>query len=512
MKPYFLLIILAVLIACTPFPTRFDRIEPNALRALNAVFLPSSDAAPGDTVTMRLYFAGDSVSNVSDWEISTDIITNDYGSDTAVNFHSIPSVNTQNSLPESISVSFVVPDSIFYTTQAVSEAKINFIRPILPAGMRSFTRNQLADFMTDLSKTNFSDTLQLVMFAIKWATPLGLTGIPTMESLAPLIPATLALTNLFSIKSYITCTAHTADGKSLPIQSQFVIRYNSALQNSPVGAYVPVNHNPVINWISIIDVAQANVNFFDPSDPAMAGKITTHLLYHTYLPDSISDTILIDDGHSYFFAVDSGISPIKVSDTGLLVDNHPVMDAATLRISLPAGKVNIPVIPGDTISDPFIASRILNGFFYRPQHIAPFIAMAGDTLFAGRGTSAVISTGDTAGLTIADRKNISMELISRDFGITLEQTVAMEEYNYTWWFQNIDKDKTTLPEDSLILPLMSNGNLASFLPPVDTAMHRFRIWVAVMDNFLGELNRPYCETTRSGAGYFKYTQAYINKH
>jgi hypothetical protein len=507
-----LIIAIAAGICCTPFPTRFERIENNRLRALNAVFLPRAEAAPGDTLTVRLYFGGDSVSGIDNWQICTDVITNEYGSEATVNWQDLDTVGITDQLPDSISKQIIIPDSIFYTTQAISEQMLGLVKNLLPAGMQSFSRNELVDFVMDLSRTDFNNPAGLGSFITRWAVPLGITGVPDSSTPASLTITAATLLNVFSIKGYLMFTARAVDGQTLPIRCQFVIRFNSALANSPFSAYVPVNHNPKIRTLALVTVDKDSVYTINLKDPQWEGRYTAQFLYNEAHPDSVSDTVAIDVGHSYFFAVDTSITDIILSGSGTLVSPLPVEDTSTLVINLPEGKVNIPVLPGDTIRDPFIAPRTLNPIFHRTMHMMPFTVMQGETLFIGRGTEVAVDTGINAAPALVNRNSISMQIISRDFGLTFEQTVAMENYSFQWWFQNTDADRASLPEDSLLLLLMANGEMVSFLPPIDTAMHRFRLWVSATDNFLGEINRPVGKTTRSTEGYFTYSQAYINKH
>jgi hypothetical protein len=211
-------------------------------------------------------------------------------------------------------------------------------------------------------------------------------------------------------------------------------------------------------------------------------------------------------------AADSGITPINISDTLPFTARFSVTDTATLRLSTQNLKVNYTLYPGDSIADPLIAVRMQSAFWYRTKLIMPFAVIPGDTLIASQGPNLVFNTGDTSGLATTPRSDVTAELITRDFGATFELTMDMEIWGFLWWYQNLDADKASQPLDSLFVIQGAFGPMVSFLPPLDTAMHRFQIWVGASDSFLGEINRPVGKTNKTATGYFRYTQAYIDKH
>jgi hypothetical protein len=86
-----------------------------------------------------------------------------------------------------------------------------------------------------------------------------------------------------------------------------------------------------------------------------------------------------------------------------------------------------------------------------------------------------------------------------------------EEYNYHWFFQNLD----TIDEvkDSLLVLLdgTTGPGTIQIKTPVNTAMQHFKIWVVVSDFITGMYSRPKGFGVGSGEGVFKYTDAYKNK-
>jgi len=77
-------------ISCVdPFSTRYERIDADRVRPIALVFEPA-EAAPGDTVTMNVWFAGEPVTDLN-WTASFDYIFNQFGIDTALDTFSLVS-------------------------------------------------------------------------------------------------------------------------------------------------------------------------------------------------------------------------------------------------------------------------------------------------------------------------------------------------------------------------------------------------------------------------------------
>jgi hypothetical protein len=327
MKKIFSVIFLLIFL-CSPFSTRYERIEPNALRNLAVVYQPYPEGAPGDTVHVAAYFGGDSAVSAS-WTVSYDVVTNSYGTDTFLNLKDLPQINPSPHLPDSLDFFFKVPDSVFYTTAAIQEQQLAFIRPALPSGMRSMTKNEMADFLHDIAQVNFYDSTGLGAFMAAWGAKLGV-GAPGSQPLDSAIAAAAVLINTFSIKAYLFADVRAKDGKRLKVKSDFVIRYNSRFRGQPmVAAFVPVNTNPRIRWLGVYRVKGGGM-LFSPNDPDFTGKFSLQYLYNELYPDSVADTVVIDTGYSYYIGADSGIVSYMRNDT-------LVSDTSRDKICSPAG-------------------------------------------------------------------------------------------------------------------------------------------------------------------------------
>jgi hypothetical protein len=131
---------------------------------------------------------------------------------------------------------------------------------------------------------------------------------------------------------------------------------------------------------------------------------------------------------------------------------------------------------------------------------------SGYTYFAAADSGMVTRFDSSVGKWVTDTSRQKV-LVKNTRGI---DTLVLEDFVYRWFYENIDG--SDLPLDSLLMVSgFADGWLVSLLTPLDTAMHRFRLWADVYDQLYGEeasLNRPRGMAAVTGAGYFRYTAAY----
>jgi hypothetical protein len=302
-----LLIFLAITFACSPFSTRYERIEPDALRVLGIFYSPYPEASPKDTVNVTACFAGDSIIS-SSWTISYDVIMDVYGTDTFLNVIPLAKINYKSFFPDSESFSFVVPESVFFKTAAISQNKIDIIKPLLPSFMQSMDKNELADILQQIADLNYYDPAVLDSLQNIFRNKFDISQ--ENLSLDSIFAAVAILVNTFSIKAYIFADVISKNGKKLKVKSDFIIRYNKRFANIPYAPFfLSVNTNPKIRWLGIYKIKGNNLQnyFFSPNDSAFKGKFEITYLYNEIFPDSVRDTILIDTGYIYYLGADSGI-------------------------------------------------------------------------------------------------------------------------------------------------------------------------------------------------------------
>ncbi len=400
--------------------------------------------------------------------------------DTIINKLDLIPIRQKNSLPDSFSVTFRVPDTVFNSQLLVLKN---------------------SGIITDSQYTS----LMILLPLLATADPI------VLASLGPLLtPELTSMISLLSTRAYTFFTAHTKDGKRLVVRSEFVVRYNSVFESIPsLSLIAPVNYNPIIRWIKICKLPKA-LGAFNPTDRRFASDALYSTLFNRDHPDSISDTIIVDTGYSYWVVVDSSLESIPLS---LPPDNFfkpiSVNENSSLIITAPACTLRIPCKPLDTIAVPLVFVRDnAIGFDSAATHRV-FATIPGDTIFFEHGDSISIRTNDTSWIVVPKTK-FEMSLTTRDFGITNFGTVHLEEYLTYHFYQNLDASALNLPQDSLVAIESTGEPVAPLLPPLDVSMHRFALWSLVQDRYTGS-TRPYGTTIQKCTGYFKFTDAYKDK-
>lgn len=101
---------------------------------------------------------------------------------------------------------------------------------------------------------------------------------------------------------------------------------------------------------------------------------------------------------------------------------------------------------------------------------------------------------------------------SLDSGYSLTSTnVQRENILCDWLFRDEDQIPG-VPLDSLVALGSGRSNAVELLPPVDTRMEHFSLWLVGYDRFRGERLRPVGFTILSRQGVFKFSDAYKNAH
>jgi hypothetical protein len=246
---------------CTEFSTRYENIQFDKIRPL-AVICEPAEAAPGDTVSIRFFAVFPKGVPALTWTVALDYGMDLYGNE-VVERHVVPLESIRDtSAPDSLGLSFriVVPEStLLYSTQLSGLIKKGIG---VPAGL----------------------TLETVDSLMK-ALPVNQT----------MIPATLI--DQFATNIKLRC--HMESDITLDVTKLLTVRYSRKF-NSP-----NVNENPRIRWIGVVTVKARNV-----TSPDSIGNFKKSFQY-LYSRDSdslVNDTVVVEDGYSYFLAADSGKS------------------------------------------------------------------------------------------------------------------------------------------------------------------------------------------------------------
>ena len=302
----FMLIQLTILIFIAgcgiDFTSHYDRIEESRVRTLAIIYDNNgvAEGAPGDTVQCAAYFAGEQVSSV-DWTVATALIINQFGRDTFADTVSLDRYMVPGSYHEysggttdSIRFSFILPHDLIRSQ--ISDTVT--IADMLPAG---FTDSLLPESARMLTPSSLIDLVELFSGGVPPVdTPVDVPKV-LPDSVLKMLPVLL---QVFTVNMKLFARIN---GK-YRVESTFTVRYNSRLHRAV--PQIPVNRNPVIEWIRCYRVREERVVFNPLEDGALADTV------FNVFPDR--DTILVDVGYHYFFVADSGTrsldSSISLSD------------------------------------------------------------------------------------------------------------------------------------------------------------------------------------------------------
>jgi hypothetical protein len=251
------------LLSCSQFPTQLGYIDGSKSQPVGFVFSPYAEGAPGDTISLKAYFAGDSLVSFT-CSLSTHYEQSPYGSDTAYGF---VSVNDPKAIlsAQALSLSFVVPRDYF----ANNPVNIGAITAGL--SFQNWTIDSVSAFLTT---TDFSHA----------------------DSATCLLAARLS--QLITGKIVL----HIAINGGFTITRSITVGYDTHIKGN---RYVFVNKNPTLNWIGIYKI-KGTASSFEPGP--------NDTLICLYAADSsaipsprrFSDTVGIDKGYVYYAVADSG--------------------------------------------------------------------------------------------------------------------------------------------------------------------------------------------------------------
>jgi hypothetical protein len=283
-------VILLCAFSCTNFLTPFENVVENQKIRPFAVVCDPPEAAPGDTVSVRLYYydpPGDLPT--IHWLISLNYGTDLNGSEYEKDVVNLDSMMLPGSTPDTFR--FKVPDSeFFYSTQIVEMVGNPLTNPL-------------------------HLTIAAIDSQLRFAAQTGITS-----------PQLIALADNFSCK--LKLRAQMRADISLDVTMLLRVRYSDKLKSPNV------NKNPTIDWMGIIKVPQANFNNIDSLSTT---PYKFQYLYNYAHPDSVNDTVIIDSGCTYFVVADSGgsdsRSPRQIYTYFSTQDNAMIVDTETYNYS-----------------------------------------------------------------------------------------------------------------------------------------------------------------------------------
>ncbi|MCX7727064.1 MAG: hypothetical protein N2053_09480 [Chitinispirillaceae bacterium] len=276
--------------------TRYDRIEEDRVRPIAFVYDNNglAEAAPGDTVNCKVYFAGEKVDSV-ELSMSISTIANFFGSNLYNDTFSLESYIIEGSKriissPEMDYLVFdlVIPPDIikkrFPENIKISELLSSYIADtIFPQEFKNLKPSEVIEVIENIARGEDSTSLTLLPFY-------QLTNDTIFSILNGFLQALTIETKIYAKVN-----------NKYKVESILVIRYNSLL--AKVIPNIPINRNPNYNWIKCFRVRGLNNSMFDPLSDYKAVDTVYELFPRV-------DTIEIDVGYQYFLVADSNIFPV----------------------------------------------------------------------------------------------------------------------------------------------------------------------------------------------------------
>ena len=281
------------------FPTRYDRIDNDRVRFPAFVYDNKgfAEGAPGDTVELRAYFAGEP-QKTTKWTISTTVFLGSFGTDTFADTVSlqnfiIPGTYKEYSggVSDSVVFSFAVPADIIRN----KFNNIETIGSLIPADMRNSLPSEFLK-LKPVEVINILNILSSAPLNIDSVSVDSILKVLTGDSTGSVREMFPVLLQIFSVTMRIFAVVND----EFKVESDFTVRYNSGL--SYLGSAIPVNHNPVIDWVRLYKIRGSRRSFDITRDLSLVDSI--------YEMGGDDDTIFIEDGCSYFLVADSGTASI----------------------------------------------------------------------------------------------------------------------------------------------------------------------------------------------------------
>lgn len=284
------LLLLILLISCFDiFEPNFENIEEAKLRVIGSR-LNDPNVLPGDTISMKVFFAGNEVVDVSDWKILYGYMFKMDGDERIrrTDYEEINVIDYENWLPDSIEVTIVIDSNII-----VNQAKHAF-----PTEQYAIEMDSLVQEFKKSNGTLFESFSEDIIDSVK--------------------------TNIINtmLNGNILFTAKSKNGSILEVKKNVPITYRKEFNDLVEDAV-----NPEINWLAIYSVPDNYAKSFYPLYPQTEEVAIKNYLFNSNYPDSVNGNVIVQKGWSYFLVADPS-SSILYDDIGFkwFLQNSDIVD------------------------------------------------------------------------------------------------------------------------------------------------------------------------------------------
>jgi hypothetical protein len=316
----------AILAGCADFPTSYERIGEGEIRVLDFTYEPA-EAAPGDSITLTAIIAGESIGPI-DWNVSWNVVTDKYGTETAINYQPLQYIDVQApdfSSARTTSIRFRIPEDLLEQSAGIPDNWIDAFplsaQQAIPDSLKSIPKQTLLQALALFAaKARAWDSLVKTNPAVEDS----LMDLPEYRLYKTVfVPMAPAILQAFTARLMIQANINGYPD----VRSRYTVRYNSKLTFIP---HVYKNSNPAITRMGIYRVEKANLSRFDPND-TQGMSFESITLFDRSGASPVHDTVVISDDCSYFLFAqsdtpDSAInlyqSGVGTSNTDKRVESH----------------------------------------------------------------------------------------------------------------------------------------------------------------------------------------------
>lgn len=243
-------------------------INEHKLRVIGSTLETGPNISPGDTVQVKVVFAGNDVVDVYDWKILYGYMF-EYKMGKKVrrtDYESVRIINSKNWLPDSIKVSILIDSNIIRDKADFvysDEKNVLAIDSLVRANRKS--GGKIFENMKD-------DEIELLE-----------------EKLFNII-----------LDGNLVFKARSENGSNLEIKKTLPITYRKEFPG-----LLEESFNPQVKWIVVYGMPGDELDFIDFSSIDSNTNVTKNYLYNKEYPDSVNDKIIIQDNWSYILVADT---------------------------------------------------------------------------------------------------------------------------------------------------------------------------------------------------------------
>lgn len=264
-----------LLLSCFDYDSpKFEVVESFKLRVVGSTLESGPNCAPGDTVNMKLYFAGDEVTSIGKLHVlNGPVWVYKNGKNVQRTDYDTVTVNVVHSwLPDSVELSLVLDSAVIHNNRKhtwITDTQWGVLDVMRKENKESNGASVAA--MTAVEKDSLEEYLRRAYLSV-----------------------------------HVFAEATSELGKKLTIKKEIPVTFSKEFPT-----IMPLHKNAECNWIAVYGMPSSMEDYFQPHSDASVAQVEKNYLYHRTHPDSVASQIPIRVGWSYFLAADADLDNVK---------------------------------------------------------------------------------------------------------------------------------------------------------------------------------------------------------